>query len=181
MDTNIIASKNRSLSLTIAEFVLLFLLGAMAIVLHARLRIPLHLPGRHGIEFMMLLLIGRNISKFRFATSLSSLGVASMLVIPMLGFKDPFMSVVFILPGLAIDLFYNAFPKINKNIWFLALAAGIAYALIPISRLIISLSTGFMYESMLGGFVYPLATHFGFGFIGGLGGSALVKAVKKNY
>ncbi|NVN95129.1 MAG: hypothetical protein HXX18_07600 [Bacteroidetes bacterium] len=179
MNTTTIASEKRSLSLTIAEFILLFLLGAMAIVLHARLRIPLRLPGRHGIEFMMLLLIGRNISKFRFASSFSSLGVASMLVIPMLGFKDPFMSVVFILPGIAIDSFYNVFPKINKNIWFLALAAGIAYALIPISRLLISLSTGFVYESLLGSFFYPLATHFVFGFIGGLGGSALVKAFNK--
>ncbi len=171
--------KKQTLSLTIAEFMLLFLLGAMAIVLHSKLRIPLHLPGRHGIEFMMLLLIGRNISSFRFASSFSSLGVASILVVPMLGFKDPFMSVVFILPGIAIDLFYNAFPKINKNIWLLALAAGFAYALIPVSRLIISLSTGFMYESFVGGFLYPLATHFVFGFIGGLGGTALVKAITK--
>jgi hypothetical protein len=174
-----IAIQKRTFALTIAEFMLLFLLGATAIVLHSKLRIPLHLPGRHGIEFMLLLLIGRNISSFRFACSFSSLGVASMLVIPMLGFKDPYMSVVFILPGIATDLFYNAFPKINKNIWLLALAAGFAYALIPVSRLIISLSTGFMYESLLGGFLYPLATHFIFGFIGGLGGSALVKAFNK--
>ncbi|MFZ4741479.1 MAG: hypothetical protein ACOYLE_09990 [Bacteroidales bacterium] len=173
-----IAIQKRTFALTIAEFMLLFLLGATAIVLHSKLRIPLHLPGRHGIEFMLLLLIGRNISSFRFASSFSSFGVASMLVIPMLGFKDPFMLVIFILPGITIDLFYNTFPKINKNIWLLALAAGFAYALIPISRLIISLSTGFMYESFLGGFLYPLATHFVFGFIGGLGGTALVKAIK---
>jgi hypothetical protein len=172
-------SQKRSLALSIAEFIFLFLLGATAIVLHSKLRIPLHLPGRHGIEFMMLLLIGRSVSSFRYASSISTLGVSAMLVVPMLGFTDPFVAVNFILPGIAIDLCYNIFPKIHKNIWLLALSAGIAYALIPISRLLISLSTGYMYASFLGGFLYPLATHFGFGFIGGLGGSALVKAVSK--
>ena len=173
--------QHRSSALTIAEFILLFLLGAFAIVLHARLRIPLHLPGRHGIEFMMLLLIGRSISSFRFASSLSSLGVASMLFIPILGFKDPFILVVFILPGMLIDLFYNTLPKIKNNIWLLALIAGIAYALIPIARLLISISTGYLYESFLGGFMYPLAMHFVFGFMGGLGGISLMKAIKRKH
>ncbi|MFZ4398990.1 MAG: hypothetical protein ACOYO1_03060 [Bacteroidales bacterium] len=171
--------QRKTFALTLAEFIFLFLLGAMAIVLHSRLRIPLHLPGRHGIEFMMLIIIGRSFSSFRFASSFSSLGVASMLIIPILGFKDPFVSIVFILPGFAVDLFYNSFPKFNKNIWALALASGFAYALIPVSRLVISLSTGYLYESFLGGFLYPLATHFIFGFIGGLGGSSLIKAFKK--
>jgi hypothetical protein len=171
--------QKHSFALTIAEFILLFLLGSLAIVLHARLRIPLHLPGRHGIEFMMLLMIGRSISSFRFATSLSSLGVASMLVIPILGFKDPFMLGIFILPGIIIDLFYNNLPKIKNNIWLLALISGIAYAVIPVARLLISVSTGYLYESFLGGFMYPLAMHFLFGFIGGLGGSSLVKAVRR--
>jgi len=177
METTI--SQKRNLSISIAETIFLFLLGAIAIVFHSKLRIPLHLPGRHGIEFMMLLLIGRSFSSFRFAASISSLGVAAMLVVPVLGFKDPFIAISLILPGLLMDLFYNIFPKLNKNIWMLALAAGLAYALIPISRLLISFSTGYMYASFLGGFLYPLATHFGFGFIGGLGGSALVKAVRK--
>jgi len=178
MNTSTITQK-KTLALTIAEFIFLFLLGATAIVLHSKLRIPLHIPGRHGIEFMLLLLIGRSVSSFRFAVSISSLGVAAMLLVPMLGFRDPFMAVTFILPGIAIDLLYNIFPKIHKNIWLLALAAGFAYALIPISRLLISLSTGYMYASFLGGFLYPLATHFVFGFTGGLGGSALVKAFKR--
>jgi hypothetical protein len=172
-------TQKQSIGLSIAEFLLMFLLGAMAIVLHARLRIPLHLPGRHGIEFMMLLLIGRNVTHFRFSGLYASLGIASMLFVPVLGFKDPFMMVVFILPGIAIDVFYNAFPKINKNIWMLALASGIAYALIPVSRMIISMFTGFMYESLLTGLMYPLFTHFSFGFIGGMGGTALVKAFRK--
>jgi hypothetical protein len=171
--------QNHSNALTIAEFILLFLLGSLAIVLHARLRIPLHLPGRHGIEFMLLLLAGRSISTFRFATSLSSLGVASMLMIPVLGFKDPFMLGIFVLPGIIIDLFYNSLPKIKDNIWILALVSGIAYAIIPITRILISVSTGYIYESFLGGFMYPFIMHFIFGFIGGLAGSSLVKAVKR--
>jgi hypothetical protein len=69
----------------------------------------------------------------------------------------------------------NATPRI----WMLALASGIAYALIPVSRMIISMFTGFMYESLLTGLMYPLFTHFSFGFIGGMGGTALVKAFRK--
>ncbi|MEI6694684.1 MAG: hypothetical protein WCO13_01345 [Bacteroidota bacterium] len=179
MDNSTAIVQKKSLALTIAEYVFLFLLGATAIVLHSKLRIPLHLPGRHGIEFMMLLLIGRNLSSSRFASSLSSLGVAAMLIVPILGFRDPLTSLAFILPGFAIDIFYNVFPKLNKNTWLLALAAGFAYALIPITRLLISFSTGFMFESLLGGFIYPLTTHFAFGFIGGLSGSAIMKTIKK--
>lgn len=181
MNSNTILSTDKqSIGISIAEFLLLFLLGAMAIVLHARLRIPLHLPGRHGIEFMMLLLIGRNVTHFRFSGLYSSLGVASMLMIPVLGFKDPFMLAIFILPGIAIDIFYNVFPRLNKKIWMLALASGFAYSLIPVSRLLISLFTGYMYESLLTGLLFPFFTHFAFGFIGGLGGTALVKVFKKN-
>jgi len=181
MDTNDkIFIQEKSISNNIAAFLLMFLLGAMAIVLHARLRIPLHLPGRHGIEFMMLLMIGRSLTQFRFSGLYASMGVASMLMIPVLGFKDPFMMVVFILPGIAIDVFYNVFPRLNKKIWMLALASGAAYALIPLSRMIISMFTGYFYTSLLSGLLFPFLTHFAFGFIGGLGGSALIKAFKKN-
>lgn len=175
----IITTQKQSLSISIAEFLLMFFLGAFAMVLHAKFRFPLNLPGRHGLEFMMLLLIGRNLTQLRFSGFASSLGVSAMLFVPFLGFHDPFMAAVFILPGIAIDIFYNAFPAQNKKIWMLALASGIAYSLIPISRMIISYFTGFVYESLITGLLFPVFTHFVFGFIGGLGGTALVKAFGK--
>jgi len=165
--------------ISVAEFVVLFLLGALAIFLHAKLRIPLKLPGHHGVEFMMLLLIGRNITSFRFAGSISSLGVLAMIFLPFMGFKDPFATLLFIIPGISMDLFYNFAPRTKSKFWFLAIIAGISYSLIPIGRFVITLLTGFPYESLISGVAYPFATHFIFGFIGGMAGTGIATLFRK--
>ena len=103
-----------------------------------------------------------------------------MLVMP-LGFNDPFMPVMYMLPGLLLDVFYSLFRSKNHNIIFVALLSGVAYFTIPLIRMIITLATGFFYGSFIGGFVYPIIMHFVFGAIGGmiaLGAFSLIK--KKN-
>ena len=61
-----VASEKKSLSglrsktnLSAVEALLMLGLGAAAVVLHQTLRAPLNLPGRHGLEWMALLVIGR--------------------------------------------------------------------------------------------------------------------------
>jgi len=56
------------------EVLFLIGFGLLAIILHAKLRSPLRLPGHHGLEFMALMIIGRNISRFSYASSISSIG-----------------------------------------------------------------------------------------------------------
>lgn len=81
-----IITKKQSINLSIAGFIFMFMLGAFAMILHAKFRLPLHLPGRHGLEFMLLLLIGKNITQLRFSGLAASMGVSSMLFVPFLGF-----------------------------------------------------------------------------------------------
>jgi hypothetical protein len=168
------------LATDITEFILLAGIGAAGVLLHAYLRVPLKLPGHHGIIFMALLLSGRLISNKKFASSYSSIGAAAMLLIPF-GFKDPFLPVIYLFPGFIIDLFFNTFKKINFHLLFLAVICGLAYMTIPITRLVITLITGFPFGSFVGGFLYPISTHFIFGFAGGLipAGISLFRKKKK--
>ncbi len=162
----------------VAEIVLLTLIGAVGVLLHARFRFPMHLPGHWGIVFMALLFSGRLFSQKKYASSLSSLGAAFMLLLP-LGFRDPFMPVMYMLPGLLLDVFYAVFKSKNHHFIFVGLLSGIAYVSIPFIRMIISLATGMFYGSFVGGFVYPLIMHFVFGALGGLIALGAFSLIKK--
>jgi hypothetical protein len=151
----------------ITEFILLAGIGAAGVLIHAYLRTPLKLPGHNGIIYMALLLSGRLISSKKFASSYSSIGAAVMLLIP-LGFKDPFIPVIYLFPGFIIDIFFNAFKSIQPKVFLLAIVCGLAYMTIPITRIFITMFTGFPYGTFIAGFLYPLAMHFIFGFAGGL-------------
>jgi hypothetical protein len=174
------SSKSLALDLSknIAEILLLIGIGMIGVLLHAKFRVPLKLPGHHGLIYMALLITGRLLSKKPYASSLSSVGAAVMLMFP-LGFKDPFMPLIYLLPGLILDLGTRFGHKKNMNMFLLALVCGLSYMTIPISRIIISTFTGFPYGSLLNGFLWPLVTHFIFGAAGGLAGTALVRAFRK--
>lgn len=119
------------------QVLLLSFLGASAIVLRANLRIPLHIPGHHGIEVMALLILGRYLSQISIASSISSLAAALLIFFPFMGFKDPFLPLIYMGMGVTIDSLYSAF-KNKKHIAFFALIGGLAYMAIPVSRIIIT-------------------------------------------
>jgi hypothetical protein len=53
---------------TLAEILLALGLGVLAVVLHAKLRIPLKMPGHHGLEFMALLIFARTTMRMKWAS-----------------------------------------------------------------------------------------------------------------
>ena len=161
------------------EALLLFALGGLAMVLHAKMRIPIRVPGHHGLEFMALMIGGRSISRMPIASTVSGMGVAAFCLLPFLGFRDPFMPIVFFIPGLLIDLGFNVFPKLKAKVWFLGLVAALAHVSIPVTRTIISLVTGYQYGSLQGGLLYPLSTYLEFGLMGGLLGAGVVWAFRR--
>lgn len=147
---------------SIAEIILLSLIGALGVLMHAYLRFPMNLPGHIGLLYMALLFGGRLISKKPYASSLSSLGAAFMLLFP-LGFHDPFLPVIYFVPGLVIDLAYKYSDRMFVKIAF----AGIAYAMIPLIRLLITLTTGFVYGSFIKhGIAITIISHFAFALAG---------------
>lgn len=162
------------------EYLILFGIGVISIVLHARLRTPLNIPGHHGLEFMALLMAGRAASKIPWASSISSMGIGLILLFPVFGFKDPFMGINYMFPGLIIDLLYSLTRQYKWNILVLALISGVAYAVIPISRLILHLITGYPYGTFIKyGYLIPIAGFFVFGLAGGFAGSGITTSVLK--
>ena len=162
------------------EYLILFGLGIIAMILHARLRTPLNIPGHHGLEFMAVLMAGRVSSNIKWASSISSLGIGFILLFPVFGFNDPFMGITYMIPGLAIDFFYH-FVKDNRyQLLILALISGLAYFTIPLSRLIITVFTGYPYPSFVKhGLFAPLAGYFVFGLAGGFAGAGITKGILK--
>ena len=182
-----VASEKKSLSglqsktnLTAVEALLMLGLGAAAVVLHQTLRAPLNLPGRHGLEWMALLVIGRSFGRSRYAGSLASIGAAATALLPIwAGFDDPFIWLIYLLPGPIFDFAFARFPRWTGNLAFLAVVGGLAHATKPLVRWIISLVSGFPYGSLLWGVGYPTATHILFGAAGALLGGLAVWGVRK--
>jgi len=174
------ASQTNLSTAKILEITLLFLAGILAIVLHERLRNPINIPGHHGIEFMAIILAVRLTSKMKWAASISALGIGIFILFPVLGFKDPMMGFNYMLPCFFMDLAYNFVPPKKYRNLILVFAAGLGYMLIPFSRLLVTLSTGYPYSSFLKhGFVTPVLTFMLFGILGGLLGTGIFNIGKK--
>lgn len=156
------------------EILLLLGTGALAVVLHQSLRLPLGLPSRHGIEWMALLVLARASSRQRGAGSLASVGAAATSLLPVWGFDDPYVWLTYLLPGLVMDAAFTLLPRLEGKLWFLVLLGGLAHATKPLARWVISLANGWAYGSLLFGLAYPLATHILFGAVGGLLGALIV-------
>jgi hypothetical protein len=161
-----------------AEIIILMGIGAIGVLLHAKFRMPLGIPGRYGLVYMALLIAGKLVTQRSYAASVASLGAAFMLLAP-LGYKDPFMPLMYILPGFIVDLGFRLGNAWRTKLVLIAVICGAAYMTLPLSRMIITVTTGFPYESFMKWGI-PAATgmHLLFGFAGGLAGAALVRVFK---
>lgn len=162
----------------ILEYFILFGIGIIAFLLHSRLRTPLNMPGHHGLEFMAILMAGRVASRIPWASSISSLGIGMMLFIPVYGIHDPFMGLYYMLPGFFIDVFYNMTKNTSRQMLMLAMISGLAYAMIPLSRLALFLLTGYPYQAAIKhGMVIPIIGFFVFGLAGGFTGGGITRSI----
>ena len=167
----------KSLTSRIAFVLFLLVLGVGIAFLRDRIRIPLHLPGRHGVEVMFMLTFLRIAFPTRWSGSILGTGAGLATFIPGMGFGDPFMALMFFLPGLLLDLFFMGEKFFGRNLFVVALAAGLCYLSIPMTRSIITIF-GVTYGSFMGGFIYPFFTHFIFGAAGGFLGASFSKILK---
>ena len=170
------AFPNRSTALA-AEVAFLLMLGIIAIAIHSKIRIPMHMPGKQGILFIALVVTGRGLSRFPFAASIICTGSALFLLTPMLGFSNPFMSITYILLGVVMDFIYGISTRYSEKPWILALASGIAWMFIPLLRLIMSLFVAVPLNLFSSGIAYPFLTHLLFGFTGGLIGAGILSLI----
>jgi len=147
----------------------------LAMVIHAKLRIPLQLPGRQGFIFMALIIAGRGISRFPFAGSVTCAGSALILATSWLGFREPLAPVVYLLVGFALDLLYLNFRNVMPFVMATVLSCGIGWMLIPLLKFGIASLTGILFTSFRFGLLWPVATHLFFGLAGGLLGASILK------
>lgn len=159
----------------ILEALLLLGSGALAVLLHQSFRLPLGLPGHHGIEWMALLILGRSFSRFRGAGTLASLGAAGTAILPVWGAShDPFIWLIYMVPGPVMDLAFHYLPQYAGRYWFLSILGGVAHITKPLIRLAITILSGWSFGSFRYGVVYPVSSHLLYGMIGGLLGALLV-------
>jgi hypothetical protein len=164
----------------ILEALLLLGSGALVVVLHQRFSLALGLPGYHGIEWMAMLIMGRSLSRFRGAGTLASLGAAGMSMLPAFGAShDPFIWLIYLLPGPLMDLAFRFLPRFADKVWFLALLGGLAHVTKPVARLVISVLSGWSFGSFRYGVAYPISSHLLYGLIGGLLGALLVLGIRR--
>ena len=164
----------------ITEALVVALIGAAAVVLRARLRIPLNMPGHHGLEVMALLMIARNYSRIPFAGSIATLTGGALMFIPFLGYTNPFLPVSYMIMGAGIDILYAWFRKLSHPRFFFVLLGGLAYIILPLTRLVFHFTGLFPYQSILKtGIAYTLLSHFMFGLAGAALGAALIYSARK--
>ena len=161
------------------EALLLVSAGAMSVVLHQAFRWPLNLPGHHGIEWIALLLMGRAFSRLGPAGSLTSLGAVGAAALTGWIGRDPFIWVIYSVPGPLVDLAFRSLPRHADKVWFFMLLGGLAHTTKPLIRLIITVASGWSFGSFRFGIAYPVASHFLYGLIGGLFGALLVLGIRK--
>ncbi len=161
-------SLSRSTALVLEMF-LLMMAGAFAMFLHYRLRIPLNIPGHHGLEFMAIFVLIRLGSNVRYAASIASLGVGIFLLLPGMGASNPLHSFGYLLPGLVLDSLYMLGSKRFQMFLLIIFLAGFAYMSIPLSRFFVTLITGYPNPAFIKfGTAYTILSFFFFGMLGGL-------------
>ncbi len=164
----------------ILEILFLFVLGISAIVIRSYLRIPLGIPGRHGLEFMALIMIGRRISKLPFASIIAMLGATTFMFVPFIGIKDPFLPVIYMIMGFVLDLLYFVFRNPSNRLAILTLIGGLSYMVIPISRILLYLFGGVVESSFIKhGFIIPVLSHFVAGAAGALLGAGFIYSIRR--
>ena len=169
------------ISASVIEAVLLFLTGAFAMFLHAKLRIGISIPGHHGLDFMALLLAGRMVSKVKYSSIFMAMGIGVMIFLPFIGFKNPVSAMGYMLPVFIFDLVYSNLPKRIRKIWILSIIGGLSYMTVPLFRIILMAVTGMAYPAAVkyGTPFAPVAGFFLFGMLGSGFTASLVYIIKK--
>ena len=157
----------------------LLLLGAVAGVLHVYLKYPLSIPGRHGLEWMALVLFGRCLSDNRYAATILASGAAGSYLmqsafLPLAHDFKP--ALVFMLTGACADIIF----RFTRNRLPVLVNAGLIGGLAFISKPLVMYCL-FLGGMKVGSFIknpdyLPFVSHFLFGMTGGVGGAILARA-----
>jgi len=168
-----------SISNVAVRYFLLFIIGAFAMVVHARLRLHLGIPGHQGFLYMAMLVGSSLTLNNRFSGLVFATGSSAVLAFGVLGFANPFIFVEYLFVGIVADLLLNIF-KTNNKVLFVFLIGALGYGMIPIIRLVVTSLTGFPFGSFIKhGFILTFASHILFGMAGAFTGFGISKMFAK--
>lgn len=165
----------------ILEILLLIVAGGLVAFMHFRLRIPLNIPGHHGLEFMGVYALIRLTSNLKFAGSIAMIGTGMMLLTPGAGGGVMLHGFGYLLPGIILDLAYILGKDRIKILLVIALLSGLAYMCIPLTRALLNAFTGYPYMAFVKyGPAFTMLSFFFFGMLGGMLGYGLY-AIKESF
>ena len=162
-----------------AEIALLLGLGALAVLAHVSVHLPLKLPGHHGLEWMALLMFGRTLSAERHAAATIALSSAGLATLPAFGLNEPYIGLGYLLTGLAVDACYRWWRQ--PGAWTLGALAGLAHLAKPLWKWAAVQGLGLQFGSITAGVAWTLGCHLAFGFVGGMAGAAAGVALRRRW
>lgn len=160
-----------------AEIGLLLGLGALVVLAHVSVHLPLKLPGHHGLEWMAILMFARTLSREQHAASVVALSSAGLCSLPALGLNEPYMGLGYLLTGLAVDALYRWLRAPGPLT--LGAVAGLAHVAKPLWKWAAVQGLGLQFGSITAGVAYAVGSHLAFGFVGGLAGAFAGRALRQ--
>jgi len=149
------------------QLALLLGLGAGIILLEMAFRMPLKLPGHHGLEAMALMVFGRLSSRYVWAATVVGVGAGTTGLILGVG-HGALMPVFYLLPGILLDLSIRARPLWRNSLLLVPLIGGLAWTSRPLVRWLAAQGLDLQFGSLINGLAWPVATHLAFGTAGAL-------------
>ena len=169
-----------SLSNSAVRYFLLFTIGSFAMVVHARLRLHLGIPGHQGLLYMATLVGASSLLSTRFAGLTFAAGSSLILSLGLLGFGNPFMAAEYMFLGIVADVFLNLSRNRDYKVLYIILVGALGYGMIPVVRMIITSISGYPFGSFVKyGFGVTLISHIAFGVLGSLSGFGISKLICK--
>jgi hypothetical protein len=164
--------------LTAGRALFLAALGVLIVALERSFDWSLQLPGHHGLEAMALLVLARLSCTNPWAATLASASAA--VAAPFMGASHGvLMPLFYVLPGLVLDLGYRLSPRFGRELLFMPVIAGLAFAAKPVIRVLANQFLGMQFGSLRAGPVYPIVTHLLFGFLGALAAVLVWRATER--
>ena len=103
-------------------------LGALGVILHASLRVPMHLPGHHGLEWMALLAFAVITVPRRWAATGAGIAAMAVAYLPVWGWHEPFAPLLYLASAVLFDLLYTILPGRRLQRISLVIAGALAFA-----------------------------------------------------
>lgn len=156
---------------------LLITLGVIGVVFHASLRIPLHLPGHHGLEWMALLALSRAMVPRRWAAMGVGMAASAFALLTMWGWHDPASPLIFAASAVLFDALCALLPRQRFHKTLSAICAGLAFSVAGL----ITFYIGPHGLSAHAAWYLWSFSHFGFGLLGALVGIYLGSLARSRF